>query len=104
MGCTRRTARRQPSCGDGLYDPPIQADWTQRDGTLGYPGYTVASTVKNHLLEGAGVYVFNQNNPQIVTANGFSAPQTHAPLRGIAIGKGTVRRVEVFLMDRGDVV
>ncbi|WP_243074030.1 glycosyl hydrolase family 28-related protein [Microbacterium sp. SS28] len=58
------------------YDPPTQADWTQPDGTLGYPGYVVAAGVKSHLLEGAGVYVFNQNNPSIVTANGFSAPET----------------------------
>ncbi|MEU1973678.1 glycosyl hydrolase family 28-related protein [Microbacterium sp. NPDC019599] len=58
------------------YDPPTQADWTQPDGTLGYPGYVVAADVENHVLEGAGVYVFNQNNPQIVTENGFSVPET----------------------------
>ncbi len=45
------------------YDPPTQADWTQPDGTLGYPGYTVAANVRTHRLYGAGVYVFNQNNP-----------------------------------------
>ena len=27
------------------YDPPTQADWTQPDGTLGYPGYKVADDV-----------------------------------------------------------
>ena len=58
------------------YDPPTQADWTQTDGTLGYPGYKVSPKVQKHLLEGAGVYVFNQNNPSIVTANGFTAPNT----------------------------
>ncbi|NLP85889.1 adenylyl cyclase [Microbacterium sp. CFH 90308] len=58
------------------YDPPTQADWTQPDGTLGYPGYVVAGDVTTHRLDGAGVYVFNQNNPAIVTANGFSVPQT----------------------------
>lgn len=57
------------------YDPPTQADWTQPDGTLGYPGYAVADTVTTHRLYGAGVYVFNQNNPSIHTANGFVVPQ-----------------------------
>ncbi len=50
------------------YDPPTQADWTQPDGTLGYPGYVVDKKVKTHRLDGAGVYVFNQNNPSIVTS------------------------------------
>lgn len=58
------------------YDPPTQADWTQPDGTLGYPGYVVADDVTSHRLDGAGVYVFNQNNPAIITANGFSVPET----------------------------
>ncbi|WP_241245879.1 glycoside hydrolase family 55 protein [Microbacterium sp. 4R-513] len=58
------------------YDPPTQADWTQPDGTLGYPGYKVADGVKTHELDGGGVYVFNQNNPSIVTANGFEVPET----------------------------
>jgi hypothetical protein len=58
------------------YDPPTQADWTQPDGTLGYPGYAVAPGVKTHELDGGGVYVFNQNNPSIVTANGFTVPET----------------------------
>ncbi len=58
------------------YDPPTQADWTQPDGTLGYPGYKVADDVTTHRLDGAGVYVFNQNNPSIVTENGFEVPET----------------------------
>jgi hypothetical protein len=58
------------------YDPPTQADWTQPNGTLGYPGYKVADDVTTHELDGAGVYVFNQNNPSILTANGFEVPQT----------------------------
>lgn len=58
------------------YDPPTQADWTQPDGTLGYPGYVVDDDVTTHRLDGAGVYVFNQNNPAIITANGFSVPET----------------------------
>ena len=56
------------------YDPPTQADWTRPDGTLGYPGYVVADDVTEHHLYGGGVYVFNQNNPSIVTENGFEAP------------------------------
>jgi hypothetical protein len=56
------------------YDPPTQADWTTRDGTLGYAGYKVGAKVRNHKLYGAGVYVFNQNNPAIHTANGFEVP------------------------------
>lgn len=58
------------------YDPPTQAEWTQPDGTLGYPGYKVADHVTTHRLHGAGVYVFNQNNPSILTANGFEVPET----------------------------
>ncbi len=57
------------------YDPPTQADWTQPDGTLGYPGYKVADDVTEHTLHGGGVYVFNQNNPTIVTENGFEVPE-----------------------------
>lgn len=58
------------------YDPPTQDDWVQPDGTAGWPGYVVADHVKTHELSGAGVYVFNQNNPTIVTENGFSVPAT----------------------------
>ena len=79
------------------YDPPTQADWTQPDGTLGYPGYKVGPKVKKHLLEGAGVYVFNQNNPSIVTENGFSAPKTPGvTLRHIMtvnLNAGTIQHV-----------
>jgi hypothetical protein len=57
------------------YDPPTQADWTQKNGTLGYAGYKVGDKVRNHKLYGAGVYVFNQNNPTIHTANGFEVPK-----------------------------
>ena len=57
------------------YDAPTQADWTRPDGTLGYAGYKVDDAVTEHTLHGGGVYVFNQNNPSIVTANGFEAPE-----------------------------
>ncbi|GAA2615600.1 adenylyl cyclase [Paractinoplanes durhamensis] len=55
------------------YDPPTQADWM--NGTVeGYAGYKVGDKVKTHNLYGAGVYVFNQNNPSIHTENGFEVP------------------------------
>ncbi|NCT92420.1 adenylyl cyclase [Cellulomonas sp. APG4] len=57
------------------YDPPTQADWTEPDGTLGWAGYKVGDKVRTHELWGGGVYVFNQNNPEIVTENGFEVPQ-----------------------------
>jgi hypothetical protein len=57
------------------YDPPTQADWM--NGTVeGYAGYKVNNKVKTHNLYGAGVYVFNQNNPTIHTENGFEVPNT----------------------------
>ena len=60
------------------YDPPTQADWTADDGTLGWAAYKVADDVQQHTLWGGGVYVFNRNNPSIVTANGYEVPETPA--------------------------
>ncbi|GIF07407.1 adenylyl cyclase [Actinoplanes siamensis] len=57
------------------YDPPTQADW-MNGSVEGYAGYKVGAKVKTHELYGAGVYVFNQNNPSIHTENGFEAPRT----------------------------
>ena len=57
------------------YDPPTQADWTAPDGTLGYAGYKVSDDVAEHMLAGGGVYVFNRNNPDIATANGYEVPE-----------------------------
>jgi hypothetical protein len=57
------------------YDPPTQADWMEPNGTLGWAGYKVGDHVRNHRLYGGGVYVFNQNNPSIVTENGFEVPE-----------------------------
>jgi hypothetical protein len=57
------------------YDPPTQADWMNGD-VEGYAGYKVGARVKKHTLHGAGVYVFNQNNPTIHTENGFEVPET----------------------------
>lgn len=57
------------------YDPPTQADWMNGE-TLGWAGYKIDDHVRRHSLYGAGVYVFNQNNPAIVTENGFEVPET----------------------------
>ncbi len=57
------------------YDPPTQADWTRPDGTLGWAGYKVGDDVRRHELDGGGVYVFNRNDPSIVTRDGFEAPR-----------------------------
>jgi hypothetical protein len=57
------------------YDPPTQADWMNGD-VEGFAGYKVGDRVRTHTLHGAGVYVFNQNNPDIHTENGFEVPQT----------------------------
>jgi hypothetical protein len=56
------------------YDPPTQADW-EHDGVLGWAGYKVGDAVQRHSLSGAGVYVYNRNNPAIVTTNGFEVPE-----------------------------
>ena len=58
------------------YDPPTQSDWTTPDGTLGWAGYKVDDQVTTHQLWGGGVYVYNRNNPSIITANGFEVPHT----------------------------
>jgi hypothetical protein len=79
------------------YDPPTQADWTQPDGALGYPGYMVGANVKTHRLDGAGVYVFNQNNPSILTANGFTVPETPGVqlhhIMTVNLAAGTIQHV-----------
>jgi len=79
------------------YDPPTQADWTQPNGTLGWAGYAVGPRVKTHELWGAGVYVFNQNNPAIVTDMGFEVPsrpgiKLHHVLT-VNLSAGTIRHV-----------
>ncbi len=79
------------------YDPPTQADWTQPDGTLGWAGYKVADDVERHRLFGAGVYVFNQNNPEIVTEDGFSVPRAPGVrlhhLMTVNLSAGTIQHV-----------
>ena len=56
------------------YDPPTQANWMNGD-VEGFAGYKVGDRVRTHRLYGAGVYVFNQNNPDIHTENGFEVPR-----------------------------
>lgn len=79
------------------YDPPTQADWTQRDGTLGYAGYVVSPKVRTHELWGGGSYVYNRNNPSIVTEHGFQVPTTPGVrlhhLLTVNLGAGTTRHV-----------
>ena len=88
------------------YDPPSQADWTQADGTLGYPGYKVGATVKSHQLWGGGSYVFNRNDPSIVTENGFEVPNTPGVkmthLLTVNLDAGTIRHVVNGVGDQVD--
>jgi hypothetical protein len=56
------------------YDPPTQADW-MHGAVEGWAGYKVGDRVRTHDLYGAGVYVFNRNNPAIHTENGFEVPK-----------------------------
>jgi hypothetical protein len=79
------------------YDPPSQADWTQPDGTLGFPGYKVGENVAQHVLHGGGVYVFNRNDPSIITENGFEVPETPGVrlrhIMTVNLGAGTIQHV-----------
>ena len=79
------------------YDVPTQADWTQPDGTLGYPGYKVADTVRTHSLVGGGVYVYSRNNPANVTTSGFEVPDragvTLHHILTVNLGAGTITHV-----------
>ena len=88
------------------YDPPTQADWTQPDGTLGYPGYKIADDVTEHSLYGGGVYVFNQNTPSIVTENGFEAPEGDGILlrhiMTVNLSAGTILHVVNGIGDAAD--
>jgi hypothetical protein len=80
------------------YDPPSQTDWRTPDGTLGWAGYKVADHVMEHRLWGGGVYVFNRNNPSIVTENGYEVPVrpgiqlTHVMTKNLS-GPGTINAV-----------
>ena len=88
------------------YDPPSQADWRTPDGTLGWAAYKVADHVQNHELTGGGVYVYNRNNPSIVTENGYEVPVgpgiklTHIMTNNLS-GPGTINHI---VNDIGDTV
>lgn len=89
------------------YDPPNQAAWTQPDGTLGWAGYKVGDGVKRHRLWGGGVYVFNRNDPSIVTENGYEVPDTpgvvltHVMTKNLS-GPGTINHVVNGFGDKVD--
>ena len=56
------------------YDPPSQAAWTQRDGTLGYPAIRVTNNVKTFQAWGMGSYSFFNQGVNICSANAFVVP------------------------------
>ena len=56
------------------YDPPSQAAWTQRDGTLGYPAVRVTNNVKTFQAWGMGSYSFFNQGVNIYSANAFVVP------------------------------
>jgi hypothetical protein len=56
------------------YDPPSQAAWTQRDGTLGYPAIGVTNNVKTFKAWGMGSYSFFNQGVAISSANAFVVP------------------------------
>ncbi len=88
------------------YDPPTQADWTRPDGTLGWAGYKVGDDVRRHQLYGGGVYVFNRNDPSIVTQRGFEVPATSGVrlhhLLSVNLDAGAIERVVNDVGDRVD--
>ena len=55
------------------YDAPNQAAWTH-DGQPGYPGYTVADSVRSHVAYGLGSYIYTNVVPTLHSANGFQVP------------------------------
>jgi len=57
------------------YDAPNQAAW-QHDGILGYAGYKVADTVKQHELWGGGSYIYTNVDPTLHATHGFEVPVT----------------------------
>ncbi len=87
------------------YDPPTQADWMNGDEE-GYPGYKVGDQVRRHALYGAGVYVFNQNNPAIHTENGFEVPDNRGVrlhhIMTVNLSAGTIDHVVNGVGDPAD--
>jgi hypothetical protein len=56
------------------YDPPSQAAWTQRHGTLGYPAVRVTNNVKTFQAWGMGSYSYFNKGVNIYSANAFVVP------------------------------
>ncbi|MFC6093440.1 hypothetical protein [Saccharothrix lopnurensis] len=87
------------------YDPPTQADW-MKGSVEGWAGYKVGDRVRRHTLHGGGVYVFNQNNPEIHTENGFEVPRTPGVklhhIMTVNLGAGTVDHVVNGIGDPAD--
>ena len=87
------------------YDPPTQADW-MHGSVEGFAGYKVGDRVRTHTLHGAGVYVFNQNNPAIHTENGFEVPATPGVrlhhIMTVNLSAGTIDHVVNGLGDAAD--
>jgi hypothetical protein len=87
------------------YDPPTQADWMNGD-VEGFAGYKVGDRVRTHRLYGAGVYVFNQNNPAIHTENGFEVPRRPGVrlhhIMTVNLSAGTIDHVVNGLGDAAD--
>jgi len=78
------------------YDAPNQAAW-QHDGVLGWAGYKVADTVKNHELWGGGSYIYTNVDPTIHATRGFEVPVTPGvrmhDLLTVQLGAGTLDHV-----------
>lgn len=80
------------------YEPPSQEEWTADDGTLGWAAYKVNPDVAEHELWCGGVYCYNRNNPDVVTTNGFEAPNregvtlNHIYTRNLS-GPGTIKNI-----------
>jgi hypothetical protein len=59
-----------------VYETPSQEEWMADDGAVGWAAYKVNDAVTTHELWCGGVYCYNRNNPDVVTANGFEVPNT----------------------------
>ena len=66
-------------------------------GVEGWAGYKVGDRVRTHTLYGSGVYVFNRNDPDIHTENGFEVPQRPGVrlhhIMTVSLGAGTIDHV-----------
>jgi len=78
------------------YDAPNQAAW-QHDGVLGWAGYKVSDSVRNHELWGGGSYVYTNVDPTLHATRGFEVPVTPGvklhSLLTVNLGAGTIDHV-----------